>query len=274
MTDPFAASRLDGKIALVTGAAQGIGESAARLLAARGAAGIVLVDRNRERGEAVAADLAAAGTPAVFVHADLAVPAEVDAVVPAAQKAFGRLDILANVAGITDRGTILDTDLALFDRMFAVNVRAPFFLMQGALRLMLEAGTGGTVVNVLSMNAHVGSPNLTPYSASKGALLNLTKNVAHSVNANRIRVNGIALGWVDTPGEHETLKKFHGAGPDWLAAAEASQPFGRLIKTDDVARVIAFLASAESAPMTGAVIDYEQRVFGASGAPLGYPRPA
>jgi len=190
---------------------------------------------------------------------------------PQVDTAFGRVDILANVAGLTDRGSILDTDLALFDKMFAINVRAPFFLMQDAIKLMQRDRIEGAIVNILSVNAHVGSPNLAPYSASKAALMNLTKNTANAVNALRIRVNGIILGWADTPGEHETLKRFHDAGDDWLDVAEASRPFGRLIKADDVARLIAFLSGPDSFPMTGSNIDFEQTVFGGHGSAVGYP---
>jgi len=262
MSDAYSHSSVTGKVAVVTGGAQGIGEATARLLAARGAAGIVLVDRRKAQGEAVAAALGDAGTRAIFVEADLADHEQVQRVVPAADAAFGRVDILCNIAGLTDRGTLLDTDLELFERMFAVNIRAPFFLMQDAVKLMRRDGIEGTIVNMLSVNAHVGGPNLAAYSASKAALLNLTRNTANAHNLDRIRVNGILLGWADTPGEHETLRKFHGAGDDWLEKAEASRPFGKLLKPDDIARMVAFLASPESSPMTGAVIDYEQTVFG------------
>ena len=272
MTDS-ASAQFAGKIAVVTGAAQGIGEAAARLLAARGAAGVVLVDRRAEQGEAVAKSLNAAGTKAVFVEADLADPEAVAKVIPAADKAFGRVDILANIAGLTDRGTILDTDLALYDKMFAVNVRAPFFLMQDAIKVMQRECTEGTIVNILSVNAYIGSPNLAAYSASKGALMTLTKNTANAVNMMRIRVNGIILGWADTPGEHETLKKFHDASDDWLEQAEPTRPFGKLIKPEDVARLIAFLGGPESSPMTGSCVEYEQTVVGAyAGSALGYPQ--
>jgi NAD(P)-dependent dehydrogenase (short-subunit alcohol dehydrogenase family) len=269
MTDT---SSLSGKIAVVTGAAQGIGEATARLLAARGAAGLVLVDRNAELGSAVAASLQAAGSKAIFVHCELADPASVARVMPAADRAFGRVDILANVAGLTDRGSIWDTDVDLFDRMFAVNVRAPFFLIQDAIKLMQRDGIEGAIVNILSVNAYIGSPNLAAYSASKGALLTLTRNVAHALTGHRIRTNGIVLGWVDTPGEHVTLKTFHGAGDDWLQRAEAEQPTGKLLKPDDVARIVAFMACPESAPMTGTIMDYEQRVVGAGSGPDAYPR--
>jgi NAD(P)-dependent dehydrogenase (short-subunit alcohol dehydrogenase family) len=273
MTDtssaPFA-----GKIAVITGAAQGLGEATARLLVARGAAGLVLVDRQADKLAAVAQALETAGTKVLTVTADLSDPAQVAAIIPAADKAFGRVDVLANIAGLTDRGSIVDTDLALFDRMFAVNVRAPFFLMGDAIKLMRRDRIEGAIVNMLSVNAYIGAPNLAAYSASKGALMTLTKNTANAVNRDRIRVNGIILGWADTPGEHVTLKTFHDAPDDWLAAAEASRPFGQLLKPEGVARLIAFLGGPESFPMTGSCVDYEQTVIGAS-SPLqstGYPQ--
>ena len=259
-------SRLDGKVAMITGAAQGIGEATARLVAGRGIAGLLLTDRQPQRLAAVADSLRAT-TSVETVVADLADPLQVAAITPAAETAFGRVDILANIAGLTDRGSILDTSLELFDRMFAVNVRAPFLLMQAALRVMTRAGIEGTIVNILSVNAYGGSPVLAPYSASKGALATLTKNVANAVLTNRIRVNGIQLGWTETPGEHDIIRRSGQGGDDWLERAEAGRPFGRLIKPDEVARLIAFLASPESGLMTGALIDFDQQVVGLHSAP-------
>jgi NAD(P)-dependent dehydrogenase (short-subunit alcohol dehydrogenase family) len=262
MSDAYSHSSVAGQVAVVTGGAQGIGEATARLLAARGAAGIAIVDRRRDQGEAVAASLNEAGTRTLFIETDLAIHEQVQRVIPAVDAAFGRVDIVCNIAGLTDRGTLLDTDLALFDRMFAINIRAPFFLLQDAVKIMQREGRGGSIVNISSVNAHVGGPNLAAYSASKAAIVNLTTNSANAFNMDRIRANAVLPGWVDTPGEHETLKKFHDAPDNWLDAAEKSRPFGKLLKADDVARMIVFLASPESAPMTGSVIDYEQTVFG------------
>lgn len=266
MTDTSDFSRLDGKVALITGAAQGIGEATARLFAARGAAGLLLTDRNAEKGEAVAASLP---VPATFVAADLEDLPAVRTLVPAAETAYGRLDILCNIAASTERGSIIDTDEVLYERILGVNLRAPFFLMQDAAKLMRRLAIAGTMVNVSSVNAHGGAPFLAPYSASKAALMNLTKNTANALVWDRIRVNCILPGWVDTPGEHETLKRFHNAGEDWLENAEKERPFGRLVKPDELARAIAYLASDESGLMTGAMLDFEQGVPGITSGRVG-----
>ena len=254
--------QLGGKVAVVTGGTQGLGEAIARLFAARGAAGLVICGRQSDKGEAVAADLAGQGCRTVFVRADLARVDDARAVVAAAERAFGRVDALVNAAGITDRGTIFDTSPELFDRMVAVNLRAPFFLMQEAAKLMRRERIEGAMVNILSMSAHGGQPFLTPYSMSKGALATLTKNAAFSLMPWRIRVNALNIGWMNTPGEDRIMRTVHGATDGWLEKAAAEQPFGRLIEPDEVARACAFLCSAESGLMTGAVIDFDQSVAG------------
>ena len=260
-----------GKVVVITGGTQGLGEATARLLAERGAAGLVLCGRSAERGWEIAEEIAGQGCPAEFVRADLARVEDCAQVIGAADQSFGRIDVLVNCAGLTERGTILDTTPELFDRMFAVNVRAPFFLMQGAARVMTRERIPGAMVNILSMSSHGGQPFICPYSASKGALATLTRNVAFSLMRDRIRVNGLNIGWTDTPGEHQIQKAAHGAPDDWLASAEREQPFGRLIKPLEVARAIAFLASDESGLMTGAIVDFDQSVHGAYETP---PQPA
>ena len=115
---------------------------------------------------------------------------------------FGRVDVLVNAAALTDRGSILDTSPELFDRMFDINVRAPFFLMQAAAKIMRRQGQGGTIVNILSTSAYGGQPILAAYSASKGALGILTRNAAYALMRDGIRINGLNIGWMDTPGEH------------------------------------------------------------------------
>jgi len=147
-----------GKFAVVTGGTQGLGEAAARLFAARGAAGVLVCGRNKARGKAVAKELTKVGCEGVFVECDLADLDDCRKVMAKAYKAFGNVHILVNAAGLTDRGTILDTSPDLFDAMFAINVRAPFFLIQDAAKIMRREGTAVTIVNILSMSAHGGQP--------------------------------------------------------------------------------------------------------------------
>ena len=255
-------TQLDGKVAVVTGGTQGLGEAVARLFAERGVRSLVICGRNAERGRAVAADLARQGCRAEFVRADLAVMDDTRAVMAAADRAFGRVDVLVNAAGITDRGTLFDTSPELFDRMFAVNTRAPFFLMQDAAEIMRRERIEGAIVNILSMSAHGGQPFITAYSGSKGALATLTKNAAFSLMPWRIRVNALNIGWMNTPGEDRIMRLNHGAEDGWLEKAAAAQPFGRLLEPVEVARACAFLASAESGLMTGSIIDFDQSVLG------------
>ena len=254
---------LAGKVAVVTGATQGLGEAITRELAERGAAGLILTGRNRERGEAVAQSLRSGGCDARFHSVDLADLAAVRTIVPAADKAFGRLDILVNAAGDTDRGTIFDTSPELYERIMAVNLTAPFFLIQDAATLMRREKTQGAIVHIQSMSAHGGQPFLAAYSVSKGALATLTKNAAYGLLADRIRVNGLNIGWMSTPGEDAIMRRRHGAEDGWLDKAAAGQPFGRLIDPREVAKAVAYLASAESGLMTGANIDFDQTILGA-----------
>ena len=264
-------SSLAGKYAVVTGSTQGLGEATARLFAKRGAAGIIVTGRNADRGNAVARDIGSGGCSAIFVPADVAKVEDCRRVIAAADEAFGTLHILVNVAALTERGTIWDTSPELFDRMMAINVRAPLLLMQGAVKLMERQKVGGSIVNISSVASYGSVPMLTAYAASKAALNVLTKNVAYSVMRHRIRVNTLNLGWMDTPGENVIQRRYHSGGEDWLARAEASQPFGRLLKPDEVARAIAFLASDESGMMTGAIVDFDQSVAGAGPQPVPPP---
>lgn len=254
---------LDGRVAIVTGASQGLGEAVAREFAARGAAGLVLTGRNRERGETVAASLTGAGCKTVFHAADLADLDAVRMIVPAAEAAFGRLDILVNAAGDTDRGTIFDTTPDLYARIMAVNLTAPFFLIQDAATAMRKHKIAGAIVNIQSMSAHGGQPFLAAYSVSKGALATLTRNAAYGLLGDRIRVNGLNIGWMATPGEDAIMRLRHGAEDGWLEQAQAGRPFGRLIDPREVAKAVAYLASAESGLMTGANIDFDQTILGA-----------
>jgi NAD(P)-dependent dehydrogenase (short-subunit alcohol dehydrogenase family) len=253
-----------GKVAVVTGGTQGLGEAIARMFVARGAAGVVICGRNAKKGKAVAAEIATDATKVRFVQADLGKVEDCRKVIAEADKAFRRVDVLVNVAANTHRGTILDTPPELFDDMFAVNARAPFFLIQEAAKVMRREKIEGTVVNIQSMSGHGGQPFISAYSMSKAALAALTRNAAFSLMPDRIRVNGLNIGWMDTPGEHDIQMRYHTDDKDWLKKAEAKQPFGRLIKPMEVARAVAYLASDESGLMTGANVDFDQQVLGSA----------
>jgi NAD(P)-dependent dehydrogenase (short-subunit alcohol dehydrogenase family) len=257
------AHRLDGKVAIVTGGTQGVGEATARLFALRGAEGIVLTGRSPERGEAVADALRGLGAKASFVAADLQDPAAPSEICAHADEVFGRVDVLVNAAGNPDRDRILDTTPEFFDRMIAVNVRAPYFLIQGAARIMRREGIRGSIVTVGSITSHGGQPYLSTYAMSKGALWAMTKNVAYALLADGIRVNLLNPGWMDTPGEDATQRRWHGAEDGWQAEAGTKRASGRLMTADELARAIAFLASDESGLMTGALVDWDQKVIGA-----------
>ena len=264
MTDPFAEQRLNGKVLIVTGSTQGLGAEIARRAARLGAAGIVICGRAGDRGEAVREELEGLGSEAVFVEADLAQAEPPVAVVGACDERFGRLDGLVNAAGLSTRGTLDDTTVELWDRLFAVNVRAPFLMMQQAARLMRQGSTGGSIVNIITMSSHGGEPVLTAYSASKSALATLTRNAGYQLKPDRIRVNGLNIGWTATEGEH-AVQTDTGQPAEWLAAADASRPLGRLLRPDDIAPMVTYLLSDAARMVTGSVIDFDQTVHGPYG---------
>ncbi|WP_172330111.1 SDR family oxidoreductase [Mangrovicoccus sp. HB161399] len=255
-------NRLDGKIAVITGGTQGLGAATARIFAAAGAEGLVICGRGAEKGRKVAAEITEeTGVPVAFAAADLGVTAEAQGVILEAKRVFGRVDVLVNAAGLTERGTLLDTSPELFDRMFAVNVRGPFFLMQEAARLMIRQGIEGSIVNIGSVSELAGQPFISPYVASKGALASLTRNSAFALMRNRIRVNQLDIGWMASDNE-KALQAAERGDPDWLDKVAEGMPFGRLIDPVEVARAALFLASEDSGMMTGAVIPFDQSVWG------------
>jgi NAD(P)-dependent dehydrogenase (short-subunit alcohol dehydrogenase family) len=257
-----------GKYAIVTGSTQGLGEAIARLLVERGLAGIIICGRNAERGAAVADDLNSDTCQVYFVQADLADVEDCRRIVAAADQHFGTVDILVNAAGVSDRGTIWDTSPELWDWIMAINVRAPFILIQETLKIMRREAVEGSIVNIGSVSAYGSIPVLMAYATSKGALMTLTKNVAYSIMRHRIRINMLNIGWMDTPGENIIQRKYHNAGDDWVENAETGMPFGRLLKPEEVARAVAFIASEESGMMTGSIVDFDQSVQGAGSQPI------
>lgn len=257
---------LQDRVVLISGGTQGLGAGIARA-AARAGALVAVTGRRREPGEALAAELSAAGTKAtgikaLFVQADIGDVSQAQASVAATIAAFGRVDSLVNAAGLTTRGTLPDTTPDLFDAHVAVNLKAPFFLMQAVVADLVARQAPGTIVNIGSTSAHAGQPYLAPYVATKAGLAGLTRNAAHAHRWDRIRINGLNIGWTDTEGEDATQRRFHGAGDDWREQAAASLPMGKLGQVDEIADFVVFLLSDRSGVVTGSVIDWDQNVLG------------
>jgi NAD(P)-dependent dehydrogenase (short-subunit alcohol dehydrogenase family) len=262
---------LGDKIALITGATGGIGAGIARLFAAEGAT--VLVHGRYAHEEAgIMGLLESDGIPRerlAFRDAELTDPEQCKALIGSADQLFGGLDLLINNAGDFRRGGIDTTTLDLWDAQFGVNVRAPFILAQAAVPLMRRRG-GGSIVNIGSINAYIGQPNLLAYSSSKGALTTFTKNLASQVNVDNIRVNQVNPGWTLTETEDRVQREESGRD-DWLGDALTTRPFGCLLEPRDIALAALYFASDDSRLVTGSVLDVEQ--FPITG-PLGWGKKA
>ena len=255
-------------VTIINGGTQGLGEAVARRLVAQGATGLVLAGRSGERGAALAAELTLAGTDTVFVRADMADPAASQVIVDACASQFGTVTGLVNVAAFTSRASLWHDTPEHFDQMMAVNVKAPYFLIQATARLMHATGSAGSIVNVGSTSGHGGQAKLAAYSISKGALTTMTKNLAFALMRHNIRVNQVTPGWMDTESEHVTQVTYDGSPENWLELAEAQRPMGRLVKPWEVANAIAFCLSPDSGLMTGNCIDIDQSVQGGGDPPL------
>ncbi|MGW0085623.1 SDR family oxidoreductase [Streptomyces sp. NPDC003393] len=252
---------LDGKVVLVNGGTQGVGAAIARAAVREGAV-VAVTGRRTEPGEALVAELTAAGGRAMFVQADLADAEQAKGSVAEVVDDYGRIDCLVNSAGLTSRGTLLDTTPELFDAHVAVNLKGPFFAMQAAVTDMVARKAPGTIVNIITSSAHGGQPFLAPYVAAKAGLVGLTRNAAHAHRFDRVRINGLNIGWTATEGEDATQRAFHGAGDDWREEAAAGLPMGRLGQPDEIADFVVFLLSDRSGVVTGSVIDWDQNVLG------------
>ncbi len=255
---PEVSSNLSGKVLLVTGAASGIGRAIALSAAATGAR-VVAADlqTQAEAGVQTADAVQASGGEAMFVACDVADPDAVQAMIAQALERFGQLDVLVNNAGIAGGGQLIhDLDIGAWDRVMAVNLRGPFLCAKYALPHLMAAGNGA-IVNIASTYGLIGAPLSAAYCASKGGLINLTRQLAVDYGPHHVRVNAVCPGYIDTDmgGGRAQLE------PQQRAAAQARreenaarQPLGRQAQAEEVARVVVFLASSGASFMTGSVV--------------------
>ena len=249
--------RLKEKVIIVTGSATGIGRAIAQRCVAEGAR-VVIHDRHRAAAEAV---VAALGAEHAALHVeDVTTEDFAPRLVAQAVAVFGKLDAVVNNAALVQAGNIHDTDAAYFMRMLAVNTLAPFLLIQAALPELRKVH--GSVLNIGSVNAYSGEPNLLPYSVSKGALLTLTRNLGDTLmREDGVRVNQINPGWVLTENEAQR-KRDHGLADDWYKdVPKMYAPSGRILWPEEIAAGAVFLLSDECGPISGQVLDLEQHPF-------------
>ena len=244
--------RLKDKIILITGSTTGIGAAMSRRFVAEGAR-VMLHGRNAVRGRALLAELG----PSAAIHLDdMADPAAADRLVRTTVERFGRIDALVNNAAITDRTNLETTDAGTFDRIIAVNLRAPLLLVRAAVSAL--ALTRGAVLNIGSVLAHCGQSTLLAYSVSKGGLMTLTRNLADSLGPRQIRINQLNVGWTLTENEY-ALKIADGLPANWPEILPLSTaPSGKLLTPEDVACSAIYWVSDESRPVSGTIAELEQ----------------
>lgn len=246
--------RLSGKVVIVAGGASGIGAATCREFSREGPAGLVIADINRELGDQLAAELSASGCAVVFTALDVTAEGDWRDAVSATVARFGKLNILVNCAGVGGplvRPTIEDTELAAWERTFAVNATGVFLGMKAAVPAMRASG-GGSIVNVASVYALIGPEFASSYAASKGACRSISRTGAVQYARENIRVNAVFPGYVDTP----MTKDIH-SQPDIRRRRLAETPMGRFAQAGEIALGLLYLASDEASFVTGAelVID-------------------
>lgn len=253
--------RLKDKVVIVTGSTTGIGRAIAERCVHEGAR-VLVHGRDREEGAAVVAQLndadssAGADRRAVLHTEDLADPGSAARIVAAALAAFGRIDALVNNAAAVVRSSLATTSAENFDRIMAINARAPLLLIQAALPQLAERC--GSVLNIGSINAYSGEPDLLDYSLSKGALMTLSRNLANALGPEHVRVNHLNVGWVLTANEY-ALQRRLGQPEDWpLHVPGVFAPWGRLIAPEEIAAAAVYWIGDESRPISGSVVELEQ----------------
>jgi NAD(P)-dependent dehydrogenase (short-subunit alcohol dehydrogenase family) len=248
--------RLKDKVILVTGSTTGIGEAMARIFAREGATVVIHGTREKAARALVDAIVGAKGR-AFYALGALEDPEAPGRIIQSTIDQCGRIDGLVNNAALIGRGSLETTDVAFFDKIIAVNLRAPFLLIKAALPHFRRQG-GGRVLNIGSMNGYCGEKNQLAYSISKGGLMTLTRNLSDAHGTEGIRVNQFNVGWTLTPNEY-ALKQKEGLPADWpKRVPKAYAPSGRILSPEDVAWAAVYFLSDEAQLISGSILDLEQ----------------
>jgi len=240
---------LKGKIAIVTGGNSGIGQSIVLELAKQGANIVIDYVCHPEATEALERQVAALGDQAIGVKADVSKVAELQGLIDAAVKNFGRLDIMVNNAGVETRTSVLDTTEEQFDKVLAINLKSAFFGTQLAARQMIKQGGGGRIINITSVHEDWPMPGNTPYCLSKGGMRMLTRTAGVELAPHKVLVVGVGPGAVATPINLSTMKD-----PALMQKLNAAIPLGRMAQPEEIGSVVAFLAGEGASYMTATTI--------------------
>lgn len=244
--------RFSGKSVLVTGGGSGIGRATALAFAREGAQ-VAVADVSPEHGEATVTAGRDAGADLLFLLGDVSKEADAEAMVEGTVRAFGRIDVLFNNAGILIEAPVHEMREADWDRILAVNLKGAFLVSKHALRAMIKQG-GGVIVNTASVNALVGDPDEAAYCASKAGVALLTKSTALAYAKHNIRVNAVCPGWVETPMFKQEADNRGVTVQSYRSYAAKQHPIGRIGRPEEIAEVVLFLASEDSSYMTGSLV--------------------
>lgn len=246
---------------LVTGGAQGLGLAVAERLVQDGCRHLVIVGRNATKGERAVKHLRKMGCKKVYFHSvELGEPNAGKEIVDFAVEQLGHLNAIANCAADTARAEVGEVTAEGFDRQMAVNARTPMLAAQALAAHCKEKNIRGSIVNVGSINWYCGRTDLAPYSASKSALVCITRNLANAYRPT-LRINCVNIGWMDTPTENKIQIEYNGLSENWLEEAEKEQPFGSLIKPFQVAHQISLFLAPISGVVTGTIMEWDQNVL-------------
>ena len=240
---------LKGKIAIVTGGNSGIGQSIVLALAKQGANIVIDYVCHPEATEALERQVAALGDQAIGVKADVSKVAELQGLIDAAVKNFGRLDIMVNNAGVETRTSVLDTTEEQFDKVLTINLKSALFGTQLAARQMIKQGGGGRVINITSVHEDWPMPGNTPYCLSKGGMRMLTRTAGVELAPHKVLVVGVGPGAVATPINLSTMKD-----PALMQKLNTAIPLGRMAQPEEIGSVVAFLAGEGASYMTATTI--------------------